>query len=171
MDFPPFPEAAIAAARDAARAHLRIAGASEDALLGTLAATALALAERFTGTALIARDFAETLEPGPQWRALTAAPVQAIDDVTDPAGGALPSPTYAIDIDADGTGRVRAATRIRIGYRAGTAEGWDDLPPPLATGVLLLVAHLFEHRERDAAPPTAVSALWRPWRRVRLAAA
>jgi len=53
MDSPPFPAAAIAAAREAAKAHLRIAGASEDALIDGLAATALALAERFTGTVLI----------------------------------------------------------------------------------------------------------------------
>lgn len=161
MDSPPFPAAAIAAAREAAKAHLRIAGASEDTLIDGLAATALALAERFTGTALIARDFAETLAPAGHWQVLGAVPVTAIEAGLD----------AAIDIDARGVGRVRATTRVRVAYRAGAAAGWDDLPPPIAMGVVLLTAHLFDHRGSEPAPPAAVSALWRPWRRMRLAAA
>ena len=42
---------------------------------------------------------------------------------------------------------------------------------PWATGVVLLTAHLFDHRGGESAPPAAVTALWRPWRRMRLAAA
>jgi hypothetical protein len=160
MDSPPFPGAAIEAAREAAKAHLRIVGDQEDALIEGLAMTALALAEQFTGTALIARDFSEEVESKGRWKALGWAPVTAIDAGID----------IAIDIDTQGLGRVRATTRASVGYRAGTAAGWSDLPPPIATGVVLLVAHLFDHREQDMAPPAAVSALWRPYRRVRLAA-
>ncbi|NYT42467.1 phage head-tail connector protein [Sphingomonas sp. R-74633] len=160
MDSPPFPSAVIEAAREAAKAHLRIAGASEDALIEGLAASALALAEAFTGTALIARDFSEDVESKRHWKALTMAPVTEIDAGID----------VAIDIDTQGLGWVRASGRVTVGYRAGTAAGWGDLPPPIATGVVLLVAHLFDHRENGLAPPAAVSALWRPWRRVRLAA-
>ena len=160
MEFPPFPGAVIEAAREAAKAHLRIAGASEDGLIETLAGTALALAERFTGNALIARDFSETVESKGRWTALTVAPVTAIDAGLD----------VVIDIDAQRLGWVRARGRATVSYRAGAAAGWGDLPPPIATGVVLLVAHLFDHRENGAAPPAAVSALWRPWRRVRLAA-
>ncbi|OSZ69476.1 hypothetical protein CAP40_01045 [Sphingomonas sp. IBVSS2] len=161
MDFPPFPAAAIAAAREAAKVHLRIAGASEDALIDGLAATALALAERFTGTVLVARDFVETLAPARHWQVLGAVPVTAIEAGLD----------AAIDIDARGVGRVRTAVRVRIAYRAGAAAGWGDLPPPIATGVVLLTGYLFDHRGGEPAPPAAVTALWRPWRRMRLAAA
>ncbi|MEP9359319.1 head-tail connector protein [Sphingomonas sp. KR3-1] len=160
MEFPPFPGAAIEAAREAVKAHLRIAGDGEDALIEGLAASALALAERFTGSALIARDFVETVESKGRWTALTAAPVQSIDAGID----------VVIDIDAQGMGWVRARGRVTVDYRAGAAAGWGELPPPIATGVVLLVAHLFDHREAGAAPPAAVSALWRPWRRTRLAA-
>lgn len=160
MEFPPFPGAAIGAARDAARAHLRIAGDSEDALIEALAGTALALAERFTGTALIAREFSETVDTKSRWQALTALPVTAIDAGID----------VAIDIDTQGVGWVRTRGRQSVAYRAGAAAGWGDLPPPIATGVVLLIAHLFDHRESDMAPPAAVSALWRPYRRMRLAA-
>ena len=51
--------------------------------------------------------------------------------------------------------------------RDGSA-GWDAVPAPVAQGVAMLAAHLFDHRESDALPPAAVAALWRPYRRMRL---
>lgn len=175
MDAPAFPPAAIADARDAARAYLRIAGDGEDALIEQLAATALALGEAFTGTAWIAREWTDVLPVSRAWQMLRASPVTAITAVEGvPAEGsafALPGDGYAIDIDAGGQGWVRVfapgiAGRVRVTLSAGAAAGWGDLPPPLAQGAVLLIAHLFEHRETDAAPPAAVSALWRPWRRI-----
>ena len=47
---PPFPGAPIADARDAAKAHLRIATGDEDALIGRLAASALARRARYRKT-------------------------------------------------------------------------------------------------------------------------
>lgn len=179
MTPPPFPGAAIAGARAAAKAHLRIAGDGEDALIETYAATALALGEAFTGTAWIARDWIDVMPVSRAWQRLGVGPVGAITAVEGlPAEGeafALPSDAYAVDIDASGDGWVRtiapgAAGRVRVTLSAGAAAGWGDLPPPLAQGAVLLIAHLFEHRERDAPPPAAVSALWRPWRRMRLGA-
>ena len=42
------------------------------------------------------------------------------------------------------------------------------IPAPVLQGVVLLAVHLFEHRDGAAAPPAAVAALWRPYRRLRL---
>jgi uncharacterized phiE125 gp8 family phage protein len=177
---PPFPAAAIAAARDAAKLHLRVSGAAEDALLGTHAATALALCEAFTGQALIAREWSEILPAHAAWQRLSGAPVATIDSVEGLSvsgnGFALPADAYAIDIDAAGEGWVRgsaaiAAGRLRVGYAAGLAAEWSGLPAPIAQGVVLLTAHLFEARASGGAPPAAVAALWRPWRRVRLESA
>ncbi|NIJ21620.1 putative phiE125 gp8 family phage protein [Sphingomonas naasensis] len=174
---PPFPAAAIAAARDAVRLHLRITGAAEDALLETHAATALALCEAFTGQALIVRAWSEVLPAHGAWQRLPAAPVTTIDAVeglgASGTGYALPPETYGIDIDAAGEGWVRgsaaiAAGRIRIGYAAGLAGDWSGLPAPLMQGVVLLAAHLFEARANGGTPPAAVAALWRPFRRMRL---
>lgn len=174
---PPFPAVAIAAARDAAKLHLRVSGAAEDTLLETHAATALALCEAFTGQALIARDWSETLPAHAAWQRLGGAPVAAIDSVEGLSasgnGFALPTDAYAIDIDAAGEGWVRgsaaiAAGRLRVGYTAGLAAEWSALPAPIAQGVVLLTAHLFEARASGGAPPAAVAALWRPWRRLRI---
>ena len=180
MTSPPFPAAASAAARDAAKTHLRIAPSDENPLIDGLAATALALCEAFNGGAIIARDWTAILPAAPTWQRLGTAPVYTIDAIEGlPAEGAafaLPTSAYAIDIDAEGEGWVRviapgAAGRVRVRFGAGGASGWDDLPPPLAQGVVLLIAHLFDAREGGAEPPAAIAALWRPWRRLRLARA
>jgi len=42
------------------------------------------------------------------------------------------------------------------------------IPAPVMQGVVLLAVHLFEHRDGAVAPPAAVAALWRPYRRLRL---
>ena len=63
------------------------------------------------------------------------------------------------------------AGRIRVGYAAGLAAGWSGLPAPLAQGVVLLAAICSKRARAGGAPPAAVAALWRPWRRVRLEAA
>lgn len=178
MNAPPFPAAALAAARDDVRAYLRIEGDGEDALIERLAGTALALAESFTRRAWIAREWTDTLAASRVWAPLEAGPVLSIDAVeaVDSEGSARPVPAdgYAIDIAADGTGWVRltgGSGRVRVTYRAGAAEGWTALPGPLAQGVILLAAHLFAQRDDSGAPPAAVGALWRPWRRMQLDAA
>ncbi|UYY76655.1 head-tail connector protein [Sphingomonas sp. R1] len=178
MDAPPFPAAAIAAACAAVKAYLRIDGSADDAALGTAVQTALTLGERFTGIAWIARDWQTWLARAPDWQRLPVAPVTAIGAVEavggDGAATPLPVSGYAIDLDARGEGWVRLAlgehTRVRVTFAAGTATGWDDLPPPLAQGAVLLAAHLIEGRGEAGVPPAAVAAFWRPWRRLQLMA-
>jgi uncharacterized phiE125 gp8 family phage protein len=178
MTAPPIPAAALAAARESAKAYLRCAGSDDDAMIERLAAAGFALAEAFTGCALIARDWAATVPAGRGWQRLDMAPVMAIAGVTglDAAGGAVPIDVsaYAIDLDARSEGWVRGrapgVALLRVGYRAGLAEGWDDLPGGLAQGLVLLIAHGFDARTAALPPPAAVTALWRPWRRVRLGA-
>lgn len=154
-----FPAAAIAGAVAAAKGLLRLEGGGEDAVLARLAAAALGLAEAFLGQRLVARAFEDRVEGDGAWRRLAAEPVTAIA-----ADG------VAVDIGADGVGWVRATGGVvAVGYTAGLADGWDALPPAIRQGVALLVQHLFEHREGAATPPAAIAALWRPWRRMRLA--
>lgn len=57
-----------------------------------------------------------------------------------------------------------------IGLPEGFADDWNGIPEPLRQGIIRLVAHLYTHRDAADAgpPPTAVAALWRPWRRLRM---
>jgi len=162
-----------------AKAHLRIEGDSEDALVGRLVGAATALCESFTGTQLIARPVRETVPVGAEWRRLSVTPVQTVGTVTghaaDGASFVLPPDAYAVDIDANGDGWVRVtqpgtARRATVEYQAGRAESWTELPETLRQGIMRLAAHFYTHRDAadDAGPPAAVAALWRPWRRMRL---
>jgi uncharacterized phiE125 gp8 family phage protein len=169
-------------AAGAAKGFLRVERADEDGLIATLAAAAAELCEGFTGQALLARGFAETMPASRAWQRLGRTPVRAITSVEAlPAEGpALPlaSGLYAIDIDSSGDGWVRLtgpieARRIRVGYEAGVAGAWADLPAALRHGIARLAAHFYTVRvaegARPAEPlPAAVAALWRPYRRLRL---
>lgn len=162
------PAGVIAHAVAAAKAYLRLEGAEEDAVLSRLAATAIALGEAYCGEALVTRDFVQQVAAAPGWQRLAACPVVAIDTVTAVEAGALAIDRYAIDIDADAIGWVRTAVRVRVAYRAGAAADWDQVPAAVAQGVVLMIAHLFTHDAPDHAPPAAVAALWRPFRRLRI---
>jgi uncharacterized phiE125 gp8 family phage protein len=168
-----------------AKALLRAGDAGEDALIEALLASAAALCERFTGQAVFARGFRETVggEVGSArrshgWRRLARTPVRSIATVeaigTDGAATPLAPADYAIDIDSNGDGWFRTAQpreRMRISFEAGLAAGWEDVPEALRQGILRLAAHLYTFRTdagAQAEPPAAVTALWRPWRRLRI---
>ena len=161
------------------KAHLHITRDADDAVLTGHLRSAAALCEQFIGQSVVQRPHREALPIAREWQRLGAQPVLAITGVTGiTADGdcfALASDAYAITIDADGLGRVRvlrpgSASRIEVQYTAGIAEHWGDLPEPLRQGIIRLAAHVHLARDGDgdAAPPASVSALWRPWRVVRL---
>ena len=160
---------------------LGISIAVDDVLLTALLRMALETCEDLTGIMPLQAVCEEVLPITGDWQLLNTRPVQAITQVDGlPAEGArfaLPVGSYQIDLDADGQGRVRvttpgAAGRITVRFAAGLAPDWASLPEALRHGVLRLAAHQHRQREGDGAgplPPAAVAALWRPWRRVRLA--
>ncbi|MEA3008793.1 MAG: hypothetical protein QOJ91_485 [Sphingomonadales bacterium] len=165
----------------AAKAYLRVEREDEDGLIAGLVLTAAELCEAFIGDALLVRGFGETMAADQAWRSLTRRPVRAITQIEAVAAEgpaqALASAAYGIDIDSRGGGWVRLtgpgeARRIRIGYEAGLADDWAQLPAPLRQGILRLAAHFYTNRApeggRESEPPTAVAALWRPFRRLRL---
>ena len=169
-------------AAGAAKGYLRVERADEDGLIAGLLGAAAESCEAFTGLALLTRGFTETIPASRAWQRLMRTPVRAIVSVEalPPQGPAQPlaSAAYAIDIDADGDGWVRLAEpgvgrRVRVGYEAGFASAWADLPAALRHGIVRLAAHFYTHRTDEPArngapPPAAVAALWRPYRRLRL---
>lgn len=159
--------------------HLNITRNADDAMLTGYLRTAAALCEQFIGRSLLQRPHREALAVAREWQTLGAQPVVAITGVTgvtaDGSRLALASDAYAITITPQGTGQVRvlrpgSASHIDVHYIAGIAAHWGELPEPLRQGIVRLAAHVHLARDGDgeAAPPTAVSALWRPWRVVRL---
>jgi uncharacterized phiE125 gp8 family phage protein len=159
------------------KAFLRIATSEEDALLAAMVRAAAETCEAFTGRALLVRAVEEMLPASRAWTRLGLAPVAAIEAVAlvgaDGAVSALAASDYAIDIDAAGEGWVRLTIglepkRVRVSYRAGLAADANGLPEALRHGIVRLAAYLYASRDRPDGPPAAVTALWRPWRRLRL---
>lgn len=115
----------------------------------------------------------ETVAAGPQWQRLATVPVRAIISVSK-NGVPLPLTAYSLDVDSNGAGWVRIldpAVRgnVEIAVTAGIASDRNGVPEPIRQGVLRLAAHLFASRDGDSAGvPAAVTALWRPYRRMQL---
>ncbi|PLK27412.1 phage head-tail connector protein [Novosphingobium sp. TH158] len=160
---------------------LGITTAQEDATLAALILAALESCEGFTGTLPIECECEELLPVSSQWMRIESRPVHAITAVEAiPADGprvTLETGAYAIEFAADGAGLVRIvdpglATRVAVRFTAGLAPDWTALPDGLRHSVVRLAAYHYRQREGDAGqahPPAAVAALWRPWRRLRLA--
>jgi len=160
---------------------LGITTTQDDGALQALLETALDLFESFTGQRPLESECEEILDAASGWLTLATRPVHAITALyavrSDGTRAQLAADRYDIDLDADGTGRVRLLTnvpdrRIAVRFAAGLAAEWDDLPPPLRHGVIRLAAHQHRERETEGAaplPPASVAALWRPWRSLRLA--
>jgi uncharacterized phiE125 gp8 family phage protein len=161
-----------------AQAYVRIETGEEEAVLAGLIRSASALCEAFLNQVVIARAFEVQVPASGNWERLPLTPVKSITEVaTLDANGAatlLPADGYAMDIDSSGDGWVRVAPgdgslRVRVTGTAGMADDENGVPEPIRQGVLRLVAHLFTARDGEGGePPAAVTALWRPYRRMRL---
>lgn len=166
------------------KAWLGITTSRDDAELVALLKLGLELCEGFTGTMPLLAGAEEILPASGEWQTLSTRPVQAITGLNALAAtgtrSTLSAADYEFDLGADGTGLVRLRrpidqTRVVVQFTAGLAATWDALPEALRQGVMLLAA--YQHRQRDGEgksgqtmlPPAAVAALWRPWRRMRLA--
>lgn len=169
-------EAAVSMAE--AQAYARVETGEEEALLAGLVRTASALCESFVGQVLVARPFEEIIPPGGGWQRLELTPVRGIEEVAilaaDGSATVLPTQDFEIDIDSRGDGWVQAAcggdAKVRVRGEAGLAVEPNGVPEPLRQGILRLIAHLFATRDGSGGePPAAVTALWRPYRRMRLA--
>lgn len=156
------------------KAYLRLERDDEDTVLAGFIRTAMALCEAFTGQWLMVRAGEQRLACDGSWQRIAALPVVAVTGVIG-AAGPLASTSYESDIDLSGTGWVRllsagVETAPMVRFRAGLGADWNGIPDPLRQGLVRLVVHLFTHRDAADAgpPPTAVAAMWRPWRRLRL---
>lgn len=157
-----------------AQAYARIESGEEEGLLAGLVRSASGLCEAFLGQIVVAREFTEQLSASSEWQRLLIAPVRSIDSL---AVGGVPAAAdaYATDIDANGGGWVRLTNKgaavgvVEVSGTAGIATGQNGVPEPIRQGVLRLVAHLFAARDGEGGEvPAAVTALWRPYRRLRI---
>ena len=160
---------------------LAITSSADDATLTDLLKAALETCEAFTGLMPLVATCEEVLPADTCVRGLQTALVQSIVGLEGiaPEGArfAMAPEDYAIDLDANGGAHIRiinqgAAGRVAAQFVAGLAADWDGLPDGLRHGVVRLAADAYRRRDSDAGgpqPPIAIIALWRPWRRMRVA--
>lgn len=170
----PLPDDAV----DDVKAYLRIDAPDEDALIASLIATAVTRAESYCGQMLIQRNVIERAMARREWLRLSELPVASIAQV-DGVAGTLTTPMapakFTVDIDSEGRGWLRITDATVLGpiivhYAAGLAISWDGLPEALRQAIIRLVAYLYSSRDAvvDLGPPAVISALLRPYRRMRL---
>jgi uncharacterized phiE125 gp8 family phage protein len=173
-----------------AKAQLRVDTSDEDALIGSLIATARSYVERTLGLALITQGWSYYLDHWPR-SGVIALPIRPVQTVTavkvhDASGGVttLDESAYAVDaLSQPGRLSVMAAmppvaarqlNAFEIDFTAGYGDEAENVPEPIRQALLLLVAHWFERREPVAfneGPqeiPMSVAALLAPYRRYAL---
>lgn len=160
-----------------AAAFLRIDHRAEEALLAGLIRTATGLCEAFLNQVVVARPFMAEVVAGTEWQGLPVQPVRAITDVhvVGEAGALrqLSSDEFGVSVDREGRSWIRltreTGIRVRVSGSAGLFGELNQVPEPIRQGAMRLVAHLYSVRDGPGGePPAAVTALWRPYRRMRL---
>jgi len=162
---------------------LGISRPDEDALLIALLKTCLEMCEAFTGQAPLRHRVEERVPALAGCYPLSSRPVEAVVSVEivseDNSRTMLGPDEYGLDRQTSGKANFRLHSHhkgqtIAVTLDAGIAATWDELPSAIRQGIIRLAA--FHYRDRDRtggtkngdAPPASVTALWRPWRAVRL---
>lgn len=173
-----------------AKAHLRVDGSDEDALIESLIVTSRLHVEAALGLALIAQSWRVVLDCWP-FGDTVELPVRPLVEVTairvrdgngtaseiDPLG-------YAVDavsnvprlISRSGWWPMPGARKggIEIDFDVGFGATAEDVPKPIRQALLMLIAHWYENREPAAAGsaaariPATVSSVLEPYRLPRL---
>lgn len=159
---------------------LGISRPDDDAALGGLLDASLTVCEAFTGKAPLRQVVEETIALGRGWQELVSRPVRTIPAAAliaaDGSRTPFADPAEALEWHIAGSACVQLLQAlegrgIAVQLEVGIADEWPALPAPLRQGIIRLAAH--HYRDRDgkagAVPPASVTALWRPWRSVRLA--
>jgi uncharacterized phiE125 gp8 family phage protein len=168
-----------------AKAHLRVDGSTEDALINSLILTSRLHIEAALGLALITQSWMMVLDRWPRDGvvALPIRPVQAVSAVRIIAIDDVPATVPPADYILDGKGGPprlvaksgwaapgRKVGGIEIDFSAGFGAMAADVPQPIRHALLMLIAHWYEHRDPleigrpEANIPNAVSELLMPYR-------
>lgn len=173
-----------------AKAHLRIDGATEDVLIGSLLLTSRLHIEQALSIALITQQWRLVLDRWTKRNAveIPLSPLQEVSAVrvrqSPAAFETLMPTTYVVDLASkpprlvwNGAPRPDpqvAANGIEIDFTAGFGATAASVPAPLKHAILMLTAHWYEHRDpievgsTSARIPDAVNDLIQPFRTMRL---
>ncbi|MEQ1578440.1 MAG: head-tail connector protein [Hyphomicrobium sp.] len=173
-----------------AKAHLRLDGNAEDALVASLILTSRLHIEAALGFALISQSWTLFLDAWPD-AALVVFPIRPVLSIgsvrvisAEGVQTVLPPSDYLLD-GASLTPRLvrtgstwpvpgKAANGIEIALTAGFGPAATDVPAPIRHALMMLVTHWYEHRDpieigaSSSNIPKTISDLLMPYRAVRL---
>ncbi len=168
------PSPALAVSLAELKTLLRIDHDLEDALLMGLLRTATDMAETHLGFVLLQREFEQrwTHEFDDPVR-LQRSPFISVTGASL-AGQALIPIDYAVAMRAYDEAEISVLApgigELRVTFFAGMSDSWNGISDSLRFGIMRQAAHLYAHRDAATAVaiPSAVLALWQPYRKVRL---
>ncbi len=166
------PSAALGVPLQDIKSTLRLETAADDALLAGWVRVATVQAEDFLGFPLLVAEFEQHSEgAGHGYISLAKAHVRDIINVQ--SGGIVLQPESYSRTDQKGVTRVSIADNagdISVRYTAGAYNEANEIPEPIRFGIARQVIHLYTHRDAPevALFPSAVLALWQPYRMMRI---
>lgn len=152
--------------------HLRVDGTEEDSLIAALITAARQKAEDYTRRAFITQTWELALDSACGVLHLPRPPVQVVETITVD-GVAVAAENYAlVALEALHIKVPLYAVNpggVVIRYRAGYGDATSDVPQAIRQAILMLVAHLYEHRGDEAVElPPMVKTLLQPYRVMQL---
>ena len=165
------------------KSWLGISRPNEDDLLIGLLRASLATCEAFTGQAPLMQTVEEWAPPLVGKSNLTTQPVNSLVSIEAIIPGAnrtgIDASEFESKFQSSGTASIELrrtidAQAIAVRVRTGIAATWETIPAALKQGIIRLSAYYYRDRDRsggrkqDVPPPASVTALWRPWRTIRL---
>ncbi len=183
---PAVPPASEPVATADLKAHLRVFGTSEDALIAGLGTAARQQAEAYTNRSFVTQTWDLALDAFPEGTEipLPRPPLQSVSYLKyfDAGGTEQTWGTANYFVDAKNVpprlvrdpavpwpDTDRRPNAVTIRYMAGYGTAGTDVPESLRLGIKVLAAHLYEHRG-DAEPaglaemPKAAEHIMFPWR-------
>lgn len=158
-------------------AFLKIEDERDAARIDALVRAAREACELFLGFALIMRAVRMRATLMGSRLYLSSGPVQQIDALSlfqganetmyDPADFPVLEQNDRSYLDVS---RLSLGLTLQVDYTIGLGPDWNAVPEAVRQGILRLVAHQYEQRSdpQVAALPHAVTALWQPYRKLRL---
>ncbi|MEM8724555.1 MAG: hypothetical protein AAGE86_03440 [Pseudomonadota bacterium] len=159
---------------------LGISRPNEDAMLVDLLAASLATCEAFTGQAPLEQTIEERISVKQGRYRLSSRPARMLlnAELIDQVGtrSSLGGQGHGFDLDDEGVATADLkfdleGQAVAVTLMVGVAPDWLSVPKALRQGIIRLAAYFYRDRdsERTMQPPASVTALWRPWRTMRLA--
>ncbi|MEL6530890.1 MAG: hypothetical protein AAGK01_01115 [Pseudomonadota bacterium] len=159
---------------------LGISRSGEDQLLIELLAASLATCEAFIGQAPLEQTVEERVSVKQGRYCLTSRPARLLlnAELISQTGlrSSLSGQGHGFELNHEGVAIADLkfdldGQAVAVQLLVGLASDWPDIPKALRQGIIRLAAHHYRDRDYNSGsqPPASVTALWRPWRTMRLA--